>query len=388
MPPALAPEELAVDRELADIAGRIDLLLDVTPVNATAAWDVSVAARHRAELDLRYRPRLTDVDAVLARLDRVPVAEVGNQSLRRLLTDTRDGLALQARLIAARGTPAFLDLSHALYGTAEPPLVALAEDLLARLPPPGADPPGVLVSPEDFARRARDEIARYRVQDPTFQGTVTVRGDVPSLMVVQRELLVGSDSVVPAHRQEALVHHEVGTHLLTAVAGGRQPLRLLEQGLAGFEQTQEALGVLSEHLVGGLDADRLRTVAARAVAARRLSDGARFPDLFAELHGTHGFGERAAWTLAMRIVRGGGFTKDVIYLRGLVEVVEHLGHGGALEPLLVGKLDLRHLAAVEALLGEGTLVPAPVRPHWLDGDAPARRLAALRAGTAPIATWL
>lgn len=387
MAPALAPDAAAVDQALVSIAGRVDLLLDVTPVNAEQAWAASVAAGHRGELALRYRPPATDVDEILRRLDDVAVAGVEHAALRRLFADKRDELALQARLIAARGTAAFLDRSHDLYGTADDALVELAGKLLAAFPTDAPVAPDALVSPAAFARRAAEEIERYRRQDPDFAGSVAVRDDVPSLMVVQREVLVGTDTHVPRHRQEALIHHEVGTHLLTAVTGGRQPLRLLEQGLAGSEQTQEALGVLSEHLVGGLDANRLRTLAGRAVAARRASDGARFPDLYAELHGDHGFGERAAWAIAMRIVRGGGFTKDVIYLRGLVRLVDHLGVGRPLEPLVAGKVDLRNLPEIEALLAEGILVPPAVRPHWLDGDAPTARLAALRAGRSPITSW-
>jgi hypothetical protein len=141
---------------------------------------------------------------------------------------------------------------------------------------------------------------------------------------------------------------------------------LLEQGLAGFEETQEALAVVSEHLIGGLDAERMRTLAGRVVAARCVSDGAGFPEVFGVLHERWGLPERQAWSIAMRVVRGGGLTKDVIYLRGVVELVSHLAGGGAVEPLLVGKLHLLDVPAVEELLGRGVLVPPTVRPHWLD----------------------
>ena len=39
----------------------------------------------------------------------------------------------------------------------------------------------------------------------------------------------------------------------------------------------------------------------------------------------------------MRVFRSGGMTKDAIYLRGLVELLEHLGAGGSLDPLWLGK---------------------------------------------------
>jgi uncharacterized protein (TIGR02421 family) len=379
----LAPSVVAADHGLAQLARRIDLLLDVTPVNADEAWEASVAVGHRGELPLRYRPISCDPDAVRADLENLAIGEVEDPAIRRLLADKRTELCLQADLVEARGTDRFLPLSMALYDTADDPLVAMAEELLDRLPASDRDVP--VVTPDAFAARARLEVEAYRERLPGFAGTVSVRDDVPSLMVVQRELFVGTDSWIPVHRQEALIHHEVGTHLLTAETGGSQPLVLLEQGLAGWDETQEALAVLSEHLVGGLDAERVRTLAGRAVAARLLSDGAGFPDLFAALHERFGFPERQAWTIAMRFVRGGGFTKDVIYLRGLADLVRHLSTGGSLEPLLVGKVHLRHVDDVEALLEQGVLRPPVVLPRWLEVPGAAERLADLRH--TPVATW-
>jgi uncharacterized protein (TIGR02421 family) len=376
---------LAIDRAMAELAGRIDVLLDVTPINTEEAWAASVAADHAVEPTLRYRPARTDAAGVREALASLAIDDVDDPLLGPMLADKRDELDAQARLVAARRTPDFLAVSVELYGTADDRLVTLAEGLLDRLPPP--EPSADLVSATAFARRAEVEIERYREQAPDLRAAVEVRDDVPSLMVVQRDLLVGTDSWIPRHRQEALIHHEVGTHLLTAVTGGHQSLDLLEQGLAGYEETQEALGVLAEYLVGGLDAERMRTLAGRAVAARALSDGATFADLYLILHRRHGFEARAAWTIAVRTVRSGGFTKDVIYLRGLVDLVDHLTAGGSLDPLLLGRVHLSHVGDVERLRGEGALVPPILRPLWLDGDEPRCRLAALAGGEADVSTW-
>ncbi len=375
----------ALDLTLADLAGRVELLLDVSPVNNEEAWEASRADGHRRAPDLRYRPVGTPVDAVRRDLASLDLDDIDDPTIRGLLEDKCLELAAQLELIDARNTPAFLEQSIDLYGTADDRLLDLAEGLLARLPAPPV--PDALVGPEAYAERARAEIARYCEQDPTLRASVAVRDDVSSLMVVGRELLVGTDSWVPVHREEPLVHHEVGVHLLTAETGGDQPLRLLEHGLAGYEETQEALGVLSEYLTGGLDAERMRTLAARALGARRLSDGAGFVELFAELHEHHAIPAHAAFKTVVRLVRGGGFTKDVIYLRGLVELVDHLAAGGDLQPLLVGKLHLAHVPAVAELLQTGVLVPASLHPHWLEGEGPATRLAALRRGGTPVTDW-
>lgn len=378
---------LATDADLAltDIAGRVDVLLEVTPVNADEAWEGWWRRRAAGGggVELRYRPVEVDVDHERRALEDLDL-DITDPALRRLLEAKAHELHRYLDLVAARGTPRFLEISHELYGTADDELLALAHDLLDRLPPESQD--AVEVTPEAFAARAEQELAAYREQTE-LQGSVRIRHDLPSLMVVQRELFVGHDSAIPAHRVEALVHHEVGTHLLTAETGGRQPLRLLEHGLAQYEETQEALGLLAEHLVGGLDADRLRTLAGRAVATRCLSDGATFDEVVTELE-DRGLSTRPAWVIAMRVWRGGGLTKDVVYLRGLVDLVAHLAGGGDLDTLLVGKLHLRQVPDVEDLLSRGLLHPAGVRPRWLDVPGAAERLEAIRAGRSLVGTWV
>lgn len=375
----------ALDLALADLAGRVELLLDVSPVNTEEAWERSRAYGHRRTPELRYRPVATPVDTIRRDLAALHLDDVENPTIGALLEDKRRELDAQLDLIDDRNTPSFLERSIELYGTADDRLLAMAEGLLTRLPAPPL--PDSLVGPEAYAERARAEIARYCEQDPTLRASVTVRDDVSSLMVVGRELLVGTDSWIPVHRAEPLVHHEVGVHLLTAETGGDQPLRLLEHGLARYEETQEALGVLSEYLTGGLDVERMRTLAARALGARRLSDGAGFVDLFAELHEHHDIAAHAAFKTVVRLVRGGGFTKDVIYLRGLVELVDHLAAGGDLQPLLVGKAHLSHAPAIAELLAVGMLMAPSLHPHWLEGEGPAARLAELRRGEAPVTDW-
>ena len=39
--------------------------------------------------------------------------------------------------------------------------------------------------------------------------------------------------------------------------------------------------------------------------------------------------------------RGGGLTKDALYLKGLIELLAFFKQGGAMEPLLLGKFDLK-----------------------------------------------
>jgi uncharacterized protein (TIGR02421 family) len=185
--------------------------------------------------------------------------------------------------------------------------------------------------------------------------------------------------VVSPHRVDALLQHEVGTHVVTYANGRSQPLRIFSSGLAAYEELQEGLAMIGEYASGGLDADRLRLIAARVVAVHMLVAGASFADVVGVLNGEHHIGKRTSFGIALRVFRGGGLTKDAIYLRGLVQLLAYLRDGGAVEPLLVGKIGFAHIPVVAGLVERGVLHAGPLTPRWL-GNANAPRLDRLRAG--------
>jgi uncharacterized protein (TIGR02421 family) len=193
-------------------------------------------------------------------------------------------------------------------------------------------------------------------------------------MVSKGNLLVPAELSIPRSRIEALVQHEVGTHVLTYLNGRAQPFRQLYAGLAGYDELQEGIAVLSEYLVGGLSAPRLRLLAARVVAVSRMLQGATFVDTFRELDRIYEFSQTAAFSVTMRVYRGGGLTKDASYLRGLVRLIRYLQNGGELEPLFVGKIGADHVPLVEELLRREVLRKPPLRPRYLSDPAAAERL--------------
>ena len=145
---------------------------------------------------------------------------------------------------------------------------------------------------------------------------------------------------------------------------------------------QEGLAVLAELLVGGLSRPRLRTLAARVVAAKAVEDDATFVDTFRLLTRDLGVGPRAAFRVALRVHRGGGLTKDAIYLRGLLRVLELVRITADLAPLYVGKIGLHHLPFVEELRYRKVLCTDTLTPAYLGTDLAAHLLGRIRSGAA------
>jgi hypothetical protein len=146
--------------------------------------------------------------------------------------------------------------------------------------------------------------------------------------------------------------------------------------LAGHDETQEGLAVLAEYLIGGLTAGRLRQLAARVVAVHRMVDGAEFPEVHQGLVDA-GVPAEPAFTISMRVFRSGGLTKDAVYLRGLHELVNHLGAGGSLEPLWLGKMPITAVPLVDELHRRGVLSDPLLIPRYLDEPVARARLAGI-----------
>jgi hypothetical protein len=140
------------------------------------------------------------------------------------------------------------------------------------------------------------------------------------------------------------------------------------------------LAVLSEYLVGGLSKPRLRLLAARVVASQLLVDGASFIDTFRQLDRDCDFPQRTAYTVTMRTYRGGGLTKDAVYLRGLVEILDYLKKGVQLDPLFVGKIAADHIPFIRELQHRKVLRPPPLTPRYLELPGVPERLGRVRNG--------
>ena len=373
----LAPA-LAIDVRLTQIERSLNLLLNITPVNSAEAWADFERSDFGTAPILRLRPLEFDPDLVRRDLYNLEIEDVTDPALHTLFRAKRDEIARQVTALEDRDTSRFVYGSLQLYGAVGAPLVSAAEELLVTIPPQA--PSTQTVTAGAFADAARAEMARYREVYPEFPANLEVRADVSDLMVSFGRLLIPESAAFRADRVEPLLHHEIGTHVVTYLNGARQPLTLLTIGLPGYDETQEGLAVLAEYLTGGLDPRRLRVLAARVLAVDRMLAGDGFLEIFESLRGDYSIPARTAWSIATRVVVGGGSAKDAIYLRGISRILDALAEGSTLDALLVGKLALDHIPLVQDLLDRGVLQPAWVRPRWLDVPGAQERLARLRAG--------
>ena len=384
--PAVVPDAAAlrVDAELHAIEGEIDWLERLSPLDNEPRRHAFRASGHVAAPPLTYPPFDLDTDALRERLADVPIDEVEQPVLRALLLEKHAELAQFVTLLETRDTPAFVTASLALFGGSDPSLLADARAILERVPPRQADGPTVgaaaVIAEAEAARAA------YRAIAPDFDFRIDLVEDADASLVVHKgNLEVDRHLAIPAPRAAALVAHEVGVHVVTRHNGRRQPLRLFESGFAGYDVLQEGLATLSEYLAGCFPPHRLCVLAARVVAADMAVRHEPLEAIFAALHDTHGLDESSAFEVAVRARRGGGLTKDAVYLAGLRELLAFLHEGGDIEPLFLGKYALHQRHSMAELLDAGLLVPPAVLPTCLHGPEARERLA--RAAATPLSDF-
>jgi uncharacterized protein (TIGR02421 family) len=378
---ALPPVAADVDAALLAMDAELDWLLALNPLGTDALWEEFDASGRRRVSPLRYAEPVLDLDSMRRRLLELPIDRIESPLLAGLLGEKQVDLARTIELVRLRGSEGFIAASIELFGDVEPSLRELAGRILSQVQP--GEPLEADIGVDAVVAAVEDEVDWYRAQAPDFALDVTVNADVGSLMMVSHgRLYLDADLRLPAARLQPLLQHEIGTHVVTHYNGARQPLRQLAVGLAQYDPLQEGLGVLAEYLAGYLPGERLRILAARVLAADMAIGRHDIPEIFACLHEGHGFATDDAFDVAVRALRGGGLTKDAVYLRGLCDLLADLGEGGDFGSLFTGKFALAHRQSLPELVAEGWASPPRLLPRYASAPGFADALERVRGLTA------
>ena len=139
--------------------------------------------------------------------------------------------------------------------------------------------------------------------------------------------------------------------------------------------TQEGLAVFSEFITGSIDVDRMRRISDRVVAIQMSIDGADFLDVFKFFLDKSG-SENQAFEITRRVFRGGiltggaPFTKDIVYLDGLIRVYNFFrsaiaqGKTECIQLIFSGKMDLDDIPIVHSMYKEGLVEKPKFIPPW------------------------
>ncbi|RMB60513.1 DUF1704 domain-containing protein [Dokdonia sinensis] len=171
-------------------------------------------------------------------------------------------------------------------------------------------------------------------------------------------LMLKKNNKFSENQLKVLANHEIGVHLVTTHNGKSQPLKIFSNGFVNNTETQEGLAVMSEYMSGNLTLQRLKELAYRVIAADSLIKGYSFVDTFDLLYNQYKVSRDKAWQITLRVHRGGGFTKDSLYLTGLKKVYDYYQNGEDLSLLLTGKVTLESLPMINKMMDMGLAIPS------------------------------
>ena len=354
-----------IDKQLSQIESSYQFLLLVAPVNIQSLRKEFFESHFKKINRYHYRLLPVDPDILKRKLFNLRIDEIDDPSISYLFDEKREEIDHELTMLKERGSENFFYSSVRLYKGLEKNVIAEAELILRNIPEDHTEHLKEKISSREFGNMAKEEFEYFRGQDANFGCKVHIRDDVNVMMVSKGELYLPSDATMTRKGAKALIQHEIGTHALTYYNGAQQPLSQLSSGLANYDALQEGIAVLSEYLSGGLSGNRLRILAGRVIAGAALLDGADFHEMFFKLYSKYDFSKERAFNITSRMFQGGGFLKDIIYLKGLVRLRDHLANGGDLQPLLSGKFALKHLPVIEDLANRGLVSPAKLKPRYM-----------------------
>ena len=314
------------------------------------------ASKFNIEPQFRYRPLRVDPFEFKEQLYRIPFEKIVDPHLFELYKSIIESQASQIDLLSSRGSMKFRYNSLRYFG--EPTLKDL-NDAKWILHSPDDSPEEANISVNDALPLLKKFIEQYN-----FPGSIDIVRNSASkaiFLISKKTLKLKAGAMFSSEEIHRLGHHEVGVHMLTTYNAIKQPLKILQTGFPVYTVTQEGLATAAEYFTGHMSLGRLKELAIRVIAVHSMVRGQPFAETFCMLVDQYQLDTESAYYVCVRAYRGGGLTKDYLYLRGFKNVVSKVQAGVDIRNLLLGKTSMEYLDLLNELVDRGMLV----RPHYV-----------------------
>ena len=339
------------------------------------------------------RPRLPrpeyerqDWREVRAELEAVRQAADPDDPIGRYLRDTAESWHLATRLLDAVGSHRVTAWSARLFGRPVEALpgggptnveaarhfVAIADELdqeLRRIEPD-------VVLPAEIVREELQAAVDGLFTD--HQVRIELDPDlIAKAAAGPTRIRLRSHTGFSEYDRNQLLVHEAFVHSLTGLNGREQPqLKSMARGSPRTTATQEGLATFAELISGAMDIERMKRISLRILAIDMAIRGADFIEVFAFFVDA-GQPPAESFASAQRIFRGvplgggGAFTKDTVYLHGLLAV--HTFFRWCLRQreldrarrLFAGKMALEDVGRLAPAFEAGVIAPPRYLPPWM-----------------------
>lgn len=342
-----------IDKQLFNTVKNFEILNYINPINLEQEKKRFFKSHYLINPSFRYRQIILDPFQFKRTLYRIPVENIRDINIQLLYKDAINAYTDKIDLLATIGTGKFVYNSLRYFG--EPSERDLNNASFLLHSPDVESEEDKVYQVEEVMDTFKTEIKSYG-----FDAKVEIAKNIVSKVLVlnsKKLIRLRRDATFTEKSMLALLNHEIGVHMVTTINARTQPLRILQAGLPVNTLTQEGLAIMSEYLSDNLTVFRLKELSLRVLTVKNMLNGFDFRQAFEFLMDTGLMNEDAAFYMTARIYRGGGFTKDYLYLKGFRYILNYQKHGNGLEKLLLGKVSLSHVETLNELVERRILLP-------------------------------
>ena len=351
------PAIVSIDKKLFNLLRNFELLAYVNPINSSAELKRFQKSKFTEPPQFKYSPIKINPYELKQQLSSLKTKDIADVSIRILYESVINSYFDKIDLLSSLGTKKFLYNSLRYFGRPSKKDLVNAQYLL-HLPPISSEPKRVpYLAIEDVMERFKDALVQFKIECKIELNNRVISKVM--VLISRKTILFRPDALFTEKEVDALIEHEIGVHMVTTQNSINQKLKIFNLGLPINTLTQEGLAILSEYLSGNITLKRLQKISLRVTVTDMMCNGANFTDCFNYLTRDKNISINNAYSIVTRIFRGGGFTKDYLYLSGFEKVLKAWNKDIDLIPLLVGKTSLDFYDTIKEMI-ERDMIAKPI----------------------------
>ncbi len=346
-----------IDANIDNLVKKIELLNYVNPVNIEEEKEKFFKSKYLKEPKFKYPHRDFDKFSLHKEFFAQPINSIEDERLRDFYEDIiyfYSGL-IQCIETIGKGKKFYYNSLHS-FGTPTEQDVQNAKFILHF----DSEDAGLeLFQPKYSAEDSKKFFRDYsKIYDFSYEiKTSSSMGAIAMVSNSAKALVLNSNHTYSENQINILTNHEIGVHMVTSMNAVLHPLQVFSHGFPNNEETQEGLAVFSEYMSGNLTIHRLKELAYRVLAVDSLAKGYTFSQTFRMLSNGYDLNKHDAFAISVRAHRGGGLTKDHLYLSGLKKIYNRYKRGEDLAILLTGKVSYEFADDIQYMIDQGYAVP-------------------------------
>ena len=341
-----------IDDDLFKAVSGLNMLETITPINYKLEKQAFFDSNFSVNPNFLYSKKKINYFKRKRALFNLPIDKLKDEDLFTLYNDVIESYIDRLDQHKSVGTPEFLYDSLRYFGEPTEKDLRNAQFILHLPDDIEEDNEDKLLNSEKLSAF----LAGFAKQNKYKCKIETSDSMIANALVSGTTVKINEAAKVTETEAHALAHHELGVHLVTTLNARKQPFRILSLGCPVNATTQEGIAILCEYLSGNLTLSRLKVLALRVIAVNSMINEKDFRSTFLLLKEQYKVKDDLAFTITARAYRGGGYTKDYLYLQGFHQMLNAYETDENFNNLLCGKTSYEYLPLITRLIDKEYLI--------------------------------